>query len=734
MQSSMMFLAIACLLCASPAGGAEFFVAIDGSDTNPGTAAQPLATIAKAQEVVRMQVAKGGDASVIVRIKGGTYPLDEPLVFGPESGGTERVSVTYAGMPGQRVILSGGREIGGWQAQGDGLWAARLPGGEGLDRFRNLYVDERRAVLAREPNENARPDCVQLKAAELSEDRSRFTLTFPPGVLDNLADSSELEVMVAGNWAINRKRVESVDPAAGTLLLRPPHRQGPAYILPSAGRWAYAAGDRRLADQPGEWAFDRRGGAIVYRPLAGQDMKAARVVAPGVQQLIVVAGTEERPVRNLHFKSLELAYTDWQLPAEGYMGIQACHYGEGDQPGRRWKRIPAAVSLRDALGCSVEDCVAAHLGGSAIELADGCRDCLVEGNRVFDASANGIMVGGPKIEGRVPGGCRVANNHVLACGREFYGAIGIWVGFARATRVAHNLVHDLPYSGISVGWEWNAEPTPCKENVVEWNHVYDVMNRLCDGGCIYTLGYQPGTVIRGNHLHAVHRSQLAQGAPNNGMFIDQGSKGYLFAQNVIYDTAAELVRFNQCQRDWHAWEDNHIGEEAEVRQSGRETIAAAGLQSPWKEREAAYEAFDGNLALVPEMNPVMELDALGERAALTEEEAGRLAADAGRAAAEWKGRVGQLQAIVTPELARALSRWSLPQMKDYRGVPPLEKVELKPLGLVPGGRGLVLESTIDTLPSHHPLVTRWLKVYLLYDDHNRQIRHATLTIRGERLE
>ena len=217
------------------------------------------------------------------------------------------------------------------------------------------------------------------------------------------------------------------------------------------------------------------------------------------------------------------------------------------------------------------------------------------------------------------------------------------------------------------------------------------------------------------------------------MFIDQGSKGYLFAQNVIYDTAAELVRFNQCQRDWHAWEDNHIGDETEVRQSGREMIAAAGLESPWKEREAAYEAFGGNLALVPEMNPVMELDALREQAALTDEEVGKLATQVQRATAEWKGRGAQLRAIATPELARALSRWSLTQMKEYRAVPPLEKVELKPLGLA-GDNLLVLEGTIDTLPTHHALVTRWLKVYVLYDDRSREIRHATLTIRGERLE
>ena len=127
--------------------------------------------------------------------------------------------------------------------------------------------------------------------------------------------------------------------------------------------------------------------------------------------------------------------------------------------------------------------------------------------------------------------------------------MGIWVGFAQETAVTHNLVHDLPYTGISVGWQWNSTPTAHKATLVEYNHVYDVMNRLCDGGCIYTLGFQPGTVIRGNHFHDVHRNRMAQGAPNNGMFIDEGSKGYLIEKNVVYNTHGELVRFNQAERD-----------------------------------------------------------------------------------------------------------------------------------------------------------------------------------------
>jgi len=137
--------------------------------------------------------------------------------------------------------------------------------------------------------------------------------------------------------------------------------------------------------------------------------------------------------------------------------------------------------------------------------------------------------------------------------------VGIWVAFTDGTTVAHNLVHDLPYTGISAGFRWDEGPTTCRNNVIEYNHVYDAMKMLCDGGCIYTLGLQPGTVIRGNLLHHALRSATAQGAPNNGIFFDQGSKGFRVEENTIYATSAEPIRFNQCAQDWHTWAGNHFG-------------------------------------------------------------------------------------------------------------------------------------------------------------------------------
>ena len=42
--------------------------------------------------------------------------------------------------------------------------------------------------------------------------------------------------------------------------------------------------------------------------------------------------------------------------------------------------------------------------------------------------------------------------------------------------------------------------------------------------------------------------------------------------------------------------------------------------------------------------------------------------------------------------------------------------------------------TIDTLPTHQPLVTRWLKVYVVFDLHEKSVSAVVVTIRGQRLE
>jgi hypothetical protein len=89
---------------------------------------------------------------------------------------------------------------------------------------------------------------------------------------------------------------------------------------------------------------------------------------------------------------------------------------------------------------------------------------------------------------------------------------------------------------------------------------------------------------------------------------------------------------------------------------------------------------------------------------------------------------------VTPEVVRKLSRWARKEMEQYKAVPPLTKVDFKPVRHREADRRLLLEGTLDTLPTHSPLVTRWLKVFLLYDKTTKSIIRVTVTIRGQLLE
>jgi hypothetical protein len=143
--------------------------------------------------------------------------------------------------------------------------------------------------------------------------------------------------------------------------------------------------------------------------------------------------------------------------------------------------------------------------------------------------------------------------------------------------------------------------------------------------------------------------------------------------------------------------------------------------------DSAARNTSAELGLVPEMEAFPEL-------AWPRRQTGELPPELRPALALWQEQSRLLATNVTPEAVRSLSRWAKPQMTNYTRVPPLASVKFAVIGEdKPGGR-LLLEGTLDTLPTHSKLVTRWLKVYLVCDTKQRTILRTVITIRGERQE
>ena len=193
-----LLLATAFLLSAQTSAKADFYVVPTGNDANDGSRQTPFATPARAQQAVRSLITKGLTKDVTVVLRGGTYFLDKPLLFGPQDSGTQNHAVVYAAHPGEKPVLSGGRIIRGWKKSADNKWILTLPDVKaGKWSFRQLFADGKRLARARHPNAEG-----LLHIASVSKDVKTMgfkeKLGFP-----NLA-GQDAELIVIQNWSISR--------------------------------------------------------------------------------------------------------------------------------------------------------------------------------------------------------------------------------------------------------------------------------------------------------------------------------------------------------------------------------------------------------------------------------------------------------------------------------------------------------------------------------------------------
>jgi len=525
---------------------ADFYVSTSGNDANPGTKAKPFATLQRARDAVRKKIAAGLTADVLVHVRGGTYRLAEPVVFGPVDSGTEKHRVVYAAYPGERPIFSGGRVLKGWKPGPNGTRRVTIPEAKaGKWTFNELFVGGARRVRARHPSTGS------VRVVKVIDDRHSFQAK--PGDLPEIKDLAGCELVLLHDWSISRTPIRSIDLKTHTLTTS-------QFIGGPAAFWRINGFERNpryflenapeLLDAPGEWYLDGKAGELTYLPMPGEKLADVEVVAPLATQLLAVRGTAGTLVRNLRFEGLTFEHCAWAPDGVRYAGGQACfHWARPPKKGWGWQAVPAAVHLESARHCRFERCTVRNVGGCGVWFAKGSRHNALMGCRVRDVAGNGVMMGEPKAEKgeALAGNNGVVNSVVERCGVTYYGAVGIWVGLSDRNAIVNNEIAHHPYTGVSVGWMWNPTPTPCAANVLQNNHIHHVMQVLSDGGGIYTLGRQPGTVLRENWIHDVPLN--AGRAESNGMFLDEGTTEIVIEGNLIHGTARSPLRFHKAGKN-----------------------------------------------------------------------------------------------------------------------------------------------------------------------------------------
>lgn len=506
-------------------------VSLEGDDRNPGTDTLPFRSIEQAQAMARARaVTMTGD--VVVLLRGGLYELERGLEFDARDSGMNGFRVIYRSFPGERAVLSGGRNVVGWTLQENGIAQADVTG----LAFRQLYVDGRRATRARWPNA---PEYVRL--TRWDEESRRLVLS-AERVPAAAARDPAVELIVFKQWTQDILRIAAVTERNGevSIAAREPDRThafaGHAFLR-LAGQAAYFENALSFLDAPGEWFLQREADRLWYRPRPGEDLLRVPVVASGLERLLEIRGTAGDPVHDLSFEGLTFEHAGWNGPTEeGFTTMQAdVSFNDGSPMGGR---VQAAVRVEHAHHVRFEGNRFEHLGGTALALVTDVTHSEVVGNRFSDLSGGGIVVDSlldmrpldPRLR------CTdilVANNRIEAIGLDYRSSVAIFAGVVARTRIEHNEIADVPYTGISVGWGWTDEDTPLGHNVIAANHIERAMSFMADGGGIYTLSRQPGTAVVDNYVHDLVRSPWAGHSPIPGIYLDEGSSQLLVANNVL---------------------------------------------------------------------------------------------------------------------------------------------------------------------------------------------------------
>lgn len=519
--------------------GLILYVSTDGNDSWSGALAHPnaartdgpFASIAGARDAIRKLKSKNTlTQPVSVYVHGGTYTLAEPLVFTDADSGTEKTPITYSAYQNEVPVLSGGRAISGWKKSKRGeLWEAEASEvKEGKWYFHQLFVNGGRRQRARTPNSGFFhvDGKVLMKPAKFKFRNGDIKPAY--------AEDKDVDVVVPQAWTIMRYHIADFNAADSSVTLS--GKNTPWVDEKDARFWIENSLD--ALDSPGEWYLDRRSGKLYYWPMPGEDMAHAEVIAPVLAQLVRfrgdVWGSDQlgdssyghEPVHDIRLRGFTFSYADWSMPRNGYIDYQ----GGVDLRG--------ALEATAATSIIIENSIFKHLGQFAIELGKACRGFRIVGNELSDLGGGGVKIGEPKdpnSDDEVTSGNIISDNRIHDVGVVDPGADAVWIGESSGNTIAHNEIYNTYHSGIALGWTWGYLPTAAYANVIEFNQIHDIgLAMMGDLGCVYTLGVQPGTVIRNNVCHDVTRSDTSYGGW--GIYADEGSSKILIENNLIYRT------------------------------------------------------------------------------------------------------------------------------------------------------------------------------------------------------
>lgn len=511
---------VTALLCAA-ASEADFYVAPDGSDANPGTRQAPFATLERARDAVR-ELKRGGplpEGGATVWLRGGDYDRGDSLVLNAEDSGTPEAPVAWRAYGEERVRLLGGRVIEGFQPVTDDAVRQRLHprarehvlvadlNAQGITdhgtlRSRGfsrsavahgeLFFNDMPMTLARWPNEGRWDYIAGFPAAGGEDDGHGTTLGalsegfyYQSGRPARWKNTGNIWIhgYWAYDWANSYERIAELDPERRFIRTAEPH-----------GNYGFRQNQRiyflnilEEIDTPGEWHLDNDTGLLYFWP------PAPVVEGEALFSILETPIVQFSDASHVHLHGLE------------FTAVRA-----------------SAIAISGGEGVRITGCLIRNAGNWGITISGGINHG-VQSCDVFDTGDGGVRMSGGDRQTLTPGNHFVENCHFQRQGRWSRCYVPAVSMNGVGHRASNNLIHDHPHAAIIYGGN---------DHLMDYNEIHHVALDTGDVGIIYAgRDYTfRGNRIRHNFLHNV------RGPTNDarGVYMDDSVSGTEVFGNIFH--------------------------------------------------------------------------------------------------------------------------------------------------------------------------------------------------------
>lgn len=315
------------------------------------------------------------------------------------------------------------------------------------------------------------------------------------------------DLFLYARWQCYKLQLTDIDSKTNSVSLTTMGKKA-MYALDEGVR--YAIYNSRHVMQPGTFCW--RDGKVYYLKKKDEDVSKIGFSIPTVATLMHIRECKNVIFKNISFENAIL--DNWY-----FQEIQGSALSS------------KAVHVEYSSNINFINCDFHNNMGYSLAIGNHSSNCTISRCCFTELQGGGIilgMEGGDKTNGII-----IDDNLIQGFGRINVCCEGILSQRAHHVTITNNTINDGYYTGINLGWTWGYGESFAYNNYVSNNHIHHLMQGvLDDGGGIYTLGVQNGTVIENNYIHDIYAYKDMVCL----IYLDEGTSEITVRNNVCFSS------------------------------------------------------------------------------------------------------------------------------------------------------------------------------------------------------